>query len=390
MGLMKLSLFLFFLFSSTALASSGFIRLRTYHLENQAQDIINSWSSEAANQFIGSYQGELSYQRAKFSYQGFLNYVDSPLYDKASSPANFLIFPSDLSQRDTFNLQLKNQNQRSAYLAGLNQFSIKYEFESSKLTAGRMLVKYGEGIIFNPINPFNSPNRLSHSPQLLQGNDGIKLRLTKDPKLTLNIYLLGDRTYTENHQENTKSLIIHGDWHLAEKYQLNYLLGEDQNRHFYAIEFKRKTENQLVFAQIVKAGQDLEEQNVEVESLTHYALGIEQQVLPSWKTRVELGEFQQTRLGAPLKTNFFLPFEKAVGWINTFKIKDKIQLELDLLQELKSEAQWYRIDLEYYKNQVLETSIFASGYLKSPPHKIQQLEQLSYPKFLGLSVGVNF
>ena len=319
-----------------------------------------------------------------------LNYVDSPLYKEETLAKAYITSPNSYVSRDSFNLFLKKTNQESSYAIGLSEFNISQDSDEIFWEVGRFNIEFGKGKAFNPINPFNYNSTFSTSPIFTQGIDGLHIELKKDPKFALNIYLLGDRSYSEDHSENHKSLIIRGDWSYSESVHINYMLGEDQNRHFYGIEALKVLGSFSIFGQLVKASQELENQSQDNQDIFHYLMGIEASLYKSWLSQLELGRFDQNEKGTTLPRNFYLPFNKMISWINNYRVSDNQRVALHTSQDLESNAVAYIISGTYEYNPNYEIGFFFSSLMGDLSKDEKYLAQHNIPQKIGLKIRAKF
>ena len=111
------------------------------------------------------------------------------MYQDPKNPAvneyiapNIFTFPQKLVARDVFKLQYNDvkSDQRSEVI--LNKLFYEWDYDEHRFMIGRMYINYGQGEIFNPINPFNQPTGLTAISQVAQGNDGFNFEFFVNDK----------------------------------------------------------------------------------------------------------------------------------------------------------------------------------------------------------------
>jgi hypothetical protein len=357
---------------------------------NADKDTSSNWDQESAHLLQGNIGFDLDLWGHKFSGNGFFRLAESPLFNKDPQAASYSQFPESAVGRDLFKIfHSKTDGNRTQYGA-INQF--EYEWSDDELTfkAGRMFINYGEGMFFNPINPFNFVSSLSNSIGTNSGNDGIQFKIHREDQLKLYIYILGDKSFTDYDKKITRTAIVRGDWNINKDTNLNYILGEDQKRHKYGLEILRRYKNNKIFAQLVRFSQRLDNENPDDEGIAHSLLGIETVASDKWTIRIEIGSAENPDSEEKLDSRY-LPFEKIFAMQNNYMFTEELSLKLGVVADHSSQSSLYKSELIYSPTKSLSTKFFASGPMSTPNSKDDNIATLrKIPYEIGLAMQAQF
>lgn len=369
-----------------------FFEYQTKEVKTQeiAKDLGEDWSPAKIQQLYGSIGFDLNLWSHHIHMNTYLRHAQSSLFEKDSPSLAFSSYPQSVIARDVFRLEHKEQTDHSRSQAVLNHFTYDWGDDEITFTAGRMHIVYGEGLIINPINPFNHNSSLANSYGIDQSNDGFSFQLNKDPKLKLHFYFLGDKSYTDYDEDITRTIFMRGDWEVSKKTQVQYILGQDQNRHKYGVEIKTASHYGIGFMQLVRFSQKLDSESADAEGLFHYLFGYEIDLSNVWTTRLEFGKFEAVEGStAELSTNY-LPYESIIGLNNLFRINDNWNTELMMAHDSKSKSSFYKFSTSYDIDEAFTARIFASGTFSEALEEAEYLTRHYIPSEIGLAIRANF
>lgn len=315
----------------------------SWNNEMAKDDLFQDWDEEAFYLMYGNLNGKLDFDNyGKIESNLFARYSKSDLYKKPQAPfppnAAPLIFtfPNRLVARDLFKLQYEHNGEDYREELVLNKFYYEVDLEGNRFMVGRMYINYGQGEVFNPINPFNQPTALTSISQVAQGNDGANFTFFMNDHHTLDFYFLGDKSKDDYNGDIDKTLWIHGEYTLSDKFQLDYVLGEDQNRNKFGGQLRYNFEEAMVFFQGLYQSQY--NNNTDSQDLLDLMLGYDQQLTNKWHLRVE-GGYQEQDKSVPLQNalNYrFLPTEYFVAFANIYEIHPLLKLGATIVNDVKS------------------------------------------------------
>jgi hypothetical protein len=374
---------------------SGNLEGQMRHAENNdmASDppLYQDWTEEDFYLVYGNLNGKIEMGESRFEANWFGRYAHSDLFNApplANVPrgpyvaTNIYLFPNRLVARDMF--QLQDVRQEGSYLREsiINKLYYEWDAEDSRIMLGRMYVNYGLGEIFNPINPFNQPTGLTSINQIAQGNDGLSFTYFVTDKHSIQFLLLGDKRIEDYQGPISKTLWAHGEYQYSDKLQLDYVIGEDQNRHKLGGQVSYQFEEALVFTQLLYQTQKLT--NEDSNNLWDVLLGYDQQVTAKWHVRFEGGYQKPNRiLNSPSDFERFLPTEYFAAFANIYEIHPLVTVNATIINDIKSGFTYFIGKGTYSasKNIELDHFIFLPLATGSEPENLAQ-------KLVTLDIGM--
>jgi len=344
----------------------GTFGLQGKSIENSltADKFSQDWSREQA--FIGyaNIDVKLEILNNKIDANWFLRHSQSYLFeeDKEYVAPFYFAFPNRVVSRNIFKLRHIETTDESVSESILNQFIYEWGDDEVSFVFGRMFIEFGEGYFFNPIDPFMLPLALSTLQGVQQGNDGLSFHFDKKSDLKVNLYLLGDKQFTDFDGRITRTILIHGDWDYSNQTHINYILGEDQKRHKYGFEVKHSFDQGVVYSQVVRHSQRLDKEEEDDKGLAHYILGYEKDLTKKLTTRLEFGkhEIDDTFPEAQYERNF-LPVQNFVGLSNLYRFDDRNFTILQGLTDTKTQMLYLQSSFTHRLKKHFEVKLFAKG-----------------------------
>jgi hypothetical protein len=374
---------------------SGNIEGQLRHAENNdmAADppLFQDWTEEDFYLVYGNLNGKLEMGDSRLEANWFVRYAHSDLFNPSPLgpvqrgpyvATNIYLFPNRLVARDM--LQLQDVRQEGSYLREsiINKLYYEWDAEDSRIMLGRMYVNYGLGEIFNPINPFNQPTGLTSINQIAQGNDGLSFTYFVSDKHSIQFLLLGDKQIEEYQGPISKTIWAHGEYQYSDKVQLDYVIGEDQNRHKLGGQVSFQFEEALVFTQLLYQTQNIK--NEASNNLWDALLGYDQQVTAKWHVRFE-GGYQKRNLFLTDLNDFerFLPTEYFAALANIYELHPLVKVNATVINDIKSGFTYFIGKGTYSasKNIELDHFIFLPLATGSEPDNLAQ-------KLVTLDIGV--
>lgn len=378
-------LLLSFLVTSSALA----LETKTdFNLkgELQAKNLDNENSFE-----VGTFNTDLKIELGEyrsFEFNWLLRYSHSDLYNENEAPLFWSNYPNESISRNMFKLKKIDEGKYTRTESVLNKFFYRWGDSETNFTVGRMFVQYGEGLSFNPINPFSYPTTFSTLQNIRQGNDGLKFSFNMERELTLNLFIFGNKNLDPEDEEVTRTIFLNADYTYDPKNHFHYIIGEDQKRHILGMEYKYSFEDGLFFIQAAIESERLNKKSSS-ESMQHGLIGIEKDLGDFWVTRLEAG-----RQDFDKKENYgwrainFLPQEYFFALINQVSLDEKLLLNFNFSQDIKTDFQYLLVKLDYTFSNHLKTHAFYGKTLSFNQEDEENLFQDQIPMELG--VGMSF
>lgn len=368
-----LSLICLLLFSVPALAEiksefSGNIEGQVRHAKNNPEakeDLFQNWNNENFYLAYGNINGKIEFANSRIEANWFTRYSQSDLYDPDPNFFNtdepylattIFTFPNKLVARDVFKLQHKKRSGDTQLESILNKLYYEMELEENRFMFGRMYVNYGQGEIFNPINPFNQPTALTSISQVAQGNDGFSFTFFVSDIHTVQFLLLGDKSVEDYSGEITRTLWAHGEYQYSDKLQLDYVIGEDQNRHKVGGQISYRFEEAMVFLQGLYQSQDLK--NNPTTNLVDVLLGYDQQLTAKWHIRLETGYQKENRFVNAQSFERFLPTEYFAALANVYELHPLVKVSGTVINDVKSGFTYFIAKGTYDIGHDMEAEIF--------------------------------
>lgn len=323
----------------------GQLRNATNNSEAKEAPLFQDWDNENFYLVYGNLNGKIEMGESRVEANWFVRYTKSDLYEPKPTllgkrdpylATQIFTFPTKLVARDIFKLQSKDQNGDHQTESVLNKFYYEMDFEGNRFMIGRMYVNYGLGEIFNPLNPFNQPTALTSISQIAQGNDGISFTYFASDVHTIQFLLLGDKSIEGYDGEIDKTLWAHGEYQATDKLQLDYVLGQDQNRNKLGGQISYRFEEAMVFTQALYQSHNVN-RNVDSNNLVDIMLGYDQQLTNKWHIRFEGGYQKANRYAATSGfSDRFLPTEYFAALANTYEIHPLLKASGTIINDIKS------------------------------------------------------
>lgn len=373
---------------------SGNIEGQIRHVKNneEAKDapLYQDWNNENFYLVYGNLNGKINFEKSKIEGNWFVRYSQSELYDpKPVGPlkrdpyfaTQIFTFPNHLVARDLFKLQHLNQSGNQQTESVLNKLYYEQELEVHRFMFGRMYVNYGLGEIFNPINPFNQPTALTSISQVAQGNDGASFTYFVNDNHNIQFLLLGDKRIEGYDGDVDITFWMHGEYQYNDQLQLDYVLGEDQNRRKIGGQISYQLENALIFTQLLYQSQTLKDEPS--NNLWDILLGYDQQITNKWHIRFEGGYQKKDRFINPENFERFLPTEYFVALANVYEIHPLVKLNATIINDIKSGFSYFIAKGTYSLTKSTELEAF--GY--TPASKGDEPDNLAQ-RLVTTDIGI--
>lgn len=302
--------------------------------------LYQNWDEEDFYLFYGNLNGKLNFRNSRLEANLFGRHAISDLYKDQSPMPPFLApqiftFPNKLVARDLFKLSHVDQgdNYRSEYV--LNKLYYEWDYDEHRFTVGRMYINYGQGEIFNPINPFNQPTGLTSISQVAQGNDGMNFTFYVNDKHTVDFYFLGDKSQNGYEGQFERTLWIHGEYQVNNDLQFDYVGGQDQNRLKIGGQARYSFTESMAFMQAFFQTDYTDD--TESHPLADIMLGYDRQITNKLHIRGE-GGYQKKNSYANLKsiTERFLPTEYFIALAGQYEVHPLVKLGGTFINDIKS------------------------------------------------------
>ena len=362
------SLLLLFLASSPLWSKvntelSGNIEGQMRHAKNNPEakeDLLQNWDNENFYLIYGNLNGKVEFLNSRIEANWFARHSRSELYDPTPYAATTIFtFPNRLVARDLFKLQSKNQRDDHLNESVLNKIYYEWDYEEHRFMIGRMYINYGQGEIFNPINPFNQPTGLTSISQVAQGNDGVSFTFFLSDIHTIQFLLLGDKSYHDYEGQISKTLWARGEYQATDNLQLDYVVGEDQERHKLGGQISYQLQDAMIFSQVLYQTQNVK--NKPSNNLWDILLGYDQQMNAKWHVRIESGYQKENRF-ANINSfgERFLPTEYFAAFANIYEIHPLVKLSGTIINDIKSGFTYFVGKSTYNITNDVEVEVF--GY----------------------------
>lgn len=322
----------------------GQMRNATNNSLAKKSPLFQDWDNENFYLLYGNLNGKIEMGDSRLEANWFVRYTKSDLYDPEPTvfgerdpylATQIFTFPNKLVARDIFQLQSKDQNGDHQTESVLNKFYYEIDFEENRFMIGRMYVNYGLGEIFNPINPFNQPTGLTSISQIAQGNDGLSFTYFASDEHTIQFLLLGDKAVEGYDGQIDRTLWAHGEYQASDKLQLDYVVGQDQNRNKLGGQITYKFEEAMVFTQLLYQSH-LIQKNEPSNNLIDAMIGFDQQFTNKWHVRFEGGYQKANRFLTAGLGDRFLPTEYFAALANVYEAHPLLKLSGTIINDIKS------------------------------------------------------
>lgn len=352
---------------------------------NTAKDKGQDWNNENMYLIYSNIKGRLIFRKAKLNINWFLRYSISDLYKNDYVAPRFSVFPNNVIHRDIFKLQKIDEADGAVSESILNEFNYEWGDDETIFKFGRMAVNFGEGYVFNPINPFMLPTAFSTLQNIAQGNDGLKFYIKSQNDFRIHLYIFGDKQFTDYDGKITRTLMFRGDWDYSDQIHINYILGEDQKRHKYGFEIRYAFDRGQIFGQAVRNSQRLDKEDPSDNGLFHYLLGYEKDLTNIWTGRVEFGKYDSDNsyVEADYNQNF-LPQKNFIAFINSLKLTDLVKAQLNGSIDPKSGFSYFHMDVNHQYSKAMQFHVFMSGPISRAKDKPEYSSQRVFAGELGL------
>lgn len=349
--------------------------------EEAKEELFQDWDSENFRMLYGNINGKVEFGNSRLETNWFNRYSKSELYDPEPTilgerdpyvATRIFTFPNKLVARDLFKLQHTKQEDDYQFESVLNKMFYEWDYEGQRFMFGRMYVNYGLGEIFNPVNPFNQPTALTSVSQVAQGNDGFSFTFFVDDKHTIQFLLLGDKSYDNYEGEITRTLWAHGEYLVSDDLQLDYVIGEDQERHKIGGQVSYQLEDALVFSQVLYRSENVKDEPS--DDLFDLLLGYDRQLTAKWHVRFEGGYQKTDSFVNEEDFERFLPSEYFAALANIYEIHPLVELNLTVINDIKSGFTYLitKATYNFYSNMEAELFGFAPVSKGDDPEKIGQ------------------
>lgn len=328
---------------------SGNFELQGRHSKNNDMaktDLLQDWNEEQFYFMYGNLSGKMQFEDFRLEVNGIARHARSDLYnpkpilgqkrDSYLAPQIYL-FPNRFVARDLLKIEYQDEGRTSETQAEFNKFFFEWNTDEHRFTIGRLYINYGQGEIFNPINPFNQPTGLTSIQQVAQGNDGMGFKYYVNDKYNVEFFLLGDLNEEKGSRENQieKTLWAHGEYQYSDKLQIDYVAGEDLNRYKLGGQVNYKFEESMIFFQALYQSHILLK-NKDSNNLWDVALGYDEQMNAKWHIRAEGGYQKRNRYATATTFDRFLPTEYFVAIANTYELHPLVKLAGTVVNDIKS------------------------------------------------------
>lgn len=319
-------------------------QLRNSKNNEQAKDeLFQDWDSENFYLLYGNLNTKYEMDDSRIESNIFTRYSQSELYDPEPTilgprdpyfATNVFTFPNKLVARDIFQLQHVDQSGNQKVESVINKLYYEVEFDQHRFMIGRMYINYGQGEIFNPINPFNQPTGLTSISQVAQGNDGISFTFFLNDKYNVQLIALGDKSIESYKGKIDQTYWVHGEYQVNDQFQFDFVFGEDQKRRKFGTQLSYQFEEAMVFTQLLYQSQNIE--NEPSNNLWDALLGYDQQLTNIWHIRFEGGYQKSNRYATFSSFERFLPTEYFAAVANVVEVHPLFKVSGSLINDIKS------------------------------------------------------
>lgn len=314
----------------------------TWNNEEARQDLFQDWDEEQFYLIYGNLNAKLNFEDSRIESNLFARYSKSDLYEERPAPLPpyvaplFFTFPNRLVVRDLFRLQHDKRVDEHREELILNKFYYESNFGEHRYMFGRMYINFGRGEMFNPINPFNQPTGLTTVSQVAQGNDGFNFKYFANDKHTIDLYLLGDKSFNDYEGSIEETVWIHGEYLVSNELQLNYVGGQDLNRYKVGGQFSYNFSEASFFLQTLYQTEYID--YLDSDHLWDVMFGYDQQVTNKWHVRIEGGhQKMDSNLNLDITlSDRFLPSEYFIAIANQYEIHPLVKLGGTIVNDIKT------------------------------------------------------
>lgn len=353
---------------------SGNLEIQGRNSKNNpdADELGQDWKNENFYLIYGNLNGKYSFSDSRIEANWFTRHAQSKLYQGEGPQDRFVAadvftFPNKLVARDIFKLTHKEYSRDHYTESVLNKLYYEWDYEDHRFMIGRMYINYGLGEIFNPINPFNQPTALTSIAQVAQGNDGLSFTFFVDDEHTMQFLILGDKSYHDYDGRVTRTLWLSGEYQYNDRVQLNYVLGEDQERQKIGGQASYRFDEAMVFIQTLYQTENVKNKDNSTH-LWDVLLGFDQQITSKWHIRFEGGHQKIDPYAVDLNFNGrFLPSEYFAAIANTYEIHPLLNVNGTIINDVKTGFTYFIAKATYSVTANTEAEIF--GYIPAAKGK---------------------
>lgn len=339
---------------------------KTWNNDEAKKELQQDWDNSEFYLFYGNLGAKIDVKGgSRFEANWLIRHSYSQLYQPETPGmdeylvTNVFTYPRTIVARDIFKLQYEKQENNYRLDSVLNKFMYQWNYDEHRFTIGRMFINYGQGEIFNPLNPFNQPTALNSITNFAQGNDGVNFTFYADDKHTLNFYFLGDKSIDNYDGQIDKTLWLHGEIAYSDSLQFNYVIGEDQKRHKIGGQVSYLGDEAMFFGQLLYQS-DLVN-GKKSHNLWDVLLGYDEQLTSKWHIRIETGYQKKNRMqpeGFDLN-NRFLPTEYFFALANKYEIHPLVNVSGTIITDVKSGFTYLVAKSTFSLSENTEAEIFA-------------------------------
>ncbi len=311
-----------------------------------AQDppLLQDWDNEAFHLASANLTLKTTFSASRLEANWYTRYAASKLF-KGKQPffpdgwlaARVYNFPNRLVARQLVDLTYEEQTKSDRVDTLLNKFYYEWDTAEARFALGRLFINYGQGEVFNPINPFNQPLGLAGQTNVAQGNDGARAAFFLSGETTLELFVLGDKQL----EENDDSTITPTGWlrleHRFPTWQVELVGGHDQKRRKAGGQLNVPVGGAMVFIQALYSSAPDGEDG---EDLLDALAGYDHQLNADWHLRLE-GGYQEEEDDAALSPQTLegrlLPFEKFLALANSWETHPLVELSATLIHDLDTQ-----------------------------------------------------
>jgi hypothetical protein len=344
---------------------------QTKNNDEAKEDLFQNWDQDEFQLFYGNLNTKFEFKGSRLEANWFVRHSRSDLYRGGETPLGpqpyfapqIFTFPNRLVVRDVFKLQEVKTGDNYKTESIINKLFYEWSYDEHRFTFGRMYINYGIGEIFNPINPFNQPTGLTAINQVAQGSDGLAFKFFVNDKYTVDFYLLGDKRIEGYDGQIDKTLWAHGEYQVSENLQLDYVIGEDQNRHKLGGQVSYRLGEGMIFTQILYQSEFVTKKPS--DNLWDIMLGYDHQLTSKWHLRSEGGYQKLDRLientsSSNIFGDRFLPTEYFIALANVYEIHPLVKLSGTLINDIKSGFTYFIAKSTFSLGNNVEAELF--GY----------------------------
>lgn len=354
---------------------------------NTAKDLGQDWDTENMYLIYSNIQGRFIFRKAKLNINWFLRYSQSELYKNDYVAPRFSLYPNNVIHRNIFKLEKIDEADGAVSESILNEFNYEWGDQETVFNFGRMAVNFGEGYVFNPINPFALPSAFSTLQNITQGNDGMKFYIQSDKDFRIHFYIFGDKQFTDYDGKITRTLMFRGDWDYSDQVHINYILGEDQKRHKYGFEISYAFDQGQIFGQAVRNSQRLDKEDPGDNGLFHYLVGYEKDLTSMWTGRLEFGKYDTDNSFVEASYNQnFLPQKNFIALVNSLKLTDLVKVQLNGSIDPQSGFSFFHMDVNHQYSKAVQFHVFMSG----PMSRAKDETEFSAQRVFAGEFGLGF